>query len=245
LYPKAFPLFQAMYGKNSCRWHKYGEDHLDYILSCEGNDQGDNLGSFFFCNALHGLLEGLQNMLNGLELSDGQVLFYIDNGYVICKRGCLKSVLDYFKTEGAAYGFYLNLDKTEILLSHRLDDELYLSDVKLLTEQYGFKLDINLHCHPLNRGDNVVSYDSTTFRPDNHIWKTSFVPSYGLQILGVPIGTNAYVDQQLAKQIQNWQTEVTNLINQCQNKQILMHLIHTCFQHKCNYILSLLPPDFN
>jgi hypothetical protein len=40
-----------------------------------------------------------------------------------------------------------------------------------------------------------------------------------------------------------WKKEVDQLFKNCLSKQLLMHLLRTCLQYKCNYLLSAIPPD--
>jgi len=85
-----------------------------------------------------------------------------------------------------------------------------------------------------------------TFLPGQHFWNLSHNDTYGLTVLGAPVGTDYYVHRQLRKLHEKWFCEVKELLKQCLSKQLLLHLLRTCFQLKSNYILSVVsgPPAY-
>ena len=105
------------------------------------------MGSFFYCTVIHALLlEEIQSLLNSeqQEGKDGQVLFYIiDNGYILCRRNKLFSVLDLLLSKGRQYGFSLNIDKSDILMGYRSNENNCINDTNILQNTYGFKLEGN------------------------------------------------------------------------------------------------------
>jgi hypothetical protein len=216
--PNLFPFIHKLYAQNSVGWIADDDNNIDQVLSQEGFHQGDVLGSWLFCMALHPFLLGLKNILG----EHGFVKFFIDDGQISAnfERMCL--AVDYIQKFGPAYGFIIKPSKGVYLLGKCGSQQLAQQRKQQLIDQFGLSPNV-IRIHP-----DDCSQDSST--------------EYGAAVLGSFIGTSEYIAMQFNSKLSSLQAEA-NAIKSVHSNQIQFLLLRWCFAQKIIYWQRTIPPN--
>ena len=107
-FPKIYQYVFNSYGSQSSLI--FGDET---ILSSEGVQQGDPMGSFLFATTIHSLVSGLQSSFN---------LWYLDDGVLAGDPATVAADFERIKSECASLGLELSVEKCEVA-SHNFSVE--------------------------------------------------------------------------------------------------------------------------
>ena len=80
--------------------------------------------------------------------------------------------------------------------------------------------------------------------PDNHqLSMNSNNSNYGIEVLGIPIGTAEFIENSINDKLVELETERNNLINYNNNQNKYQYL-HYCYKSKLIYYFRNIPPSY-
>ncbi|KAL0208494.1 hypothetical protein P9112_011081 [Eukaryota sp. TZLM1-RC] len=147
-FPEVEPFFYSFYGKSSTLVY----ENFD-LLSSSGVKQGDPLGPFFFCLAIHPLMCELKEKFPEID-----IVAYMDDISVIAPITILKQIATFIQQRYEDIGLSLNISKCLIIGHEPID--FFINDVNvpfINYDQSGFRF---LGCY-LGNIDEVKSQLST------------------------------------------------------------------------------------
>ncbi|KAL0225992.1 hypothetical protein P9112_013316 [Eukaryota sp. TZLM1-RC] len=147
-FPEVEPFFYSFYGKSSTLVY----ENFD-LLSSSGVKQGDPLGPFFFCLAIHPLMCELKEKFPELDIAA-----YMDDISVIAPITILKQIATFIQQRYEDIGLSLNVSKCLIIGHEPIDFFINDVNVSLINyDQSGFRF---LCCY-LGNIDEVKNQLST------------------------------------------------------------------------------------
>jgi hypothetical protein len=226
--PNAFPLISTMLKTESNLWNLSKDNNnnkrLSVIKSSSGSQQGDVFGGLCYCIGLQPFLIQLSNLLATMEDTEDSFAIlkaYIDDGILTLNTAQLLKILECFIDVGPTYGVHLRKDKVSILLG-RFQYDIEANDLRLLLiDSDGLGLNVDkVHLHPDNGGD---------------------IHSYGIILLGSPLGSQEFIKGFLTKMISGLQPEKERL-KTYRPIQAKFRLFTACFSKKVDHILRTVDP---
>ncbi len=242
-----------MYFDSSNQFYFSG-GQIDVIPASVGLHQGDVLGSWLFMMTLQPLLAALDDYIEEEfpnELRELLSFFYVDDGYLNGRTEVVQKAIEFLKLQGKSYGFCINEHKTVVLLG-KCDN--YQESKNKFDSYSNVGVQGNdlcriepsaIHIHPNNIlqgvADGVVlpaKYQSTLHGDVSHVIAEK---QYGIKVLGSFVGSDAYIDVQLKKILEEWDKIKVELIH-FPKSQIRMLLFRYCFCAKPIHLLRTIPP---
>ncbi|KAL0215582.1 hypothetical protein P9112_007766 [Eukaryota sp. TZLM1-RC] len=129
-FPEVGPFFYSFYGKSSTLVY----ENFD-LLSSSGVKQGDPLGPFFFCLAIHLLMCELNEKFPEID-----IVAYMDDISVIAPISILKQIATFIQQRYEDIGLSLNISKCLIIGHEPID--FFINDVNvpfINYDQSGFR----------------------------------------------------------------------------------------------------------
>ena len=220
----ALPLLRNMYLQESQQWFFGLPDSIKPVICKNGYHQGDVLASWLYIMTIQPLLKQISDMVK--EKHPGcisLVKFYVDDGNFVAPFEVMQDIIKLLKDPVTydKYGYKLKMNKGCYLVGSLYGkvDEAKGRKQRLIDE-FGFSPDI-IKLHPDDGG----------------------VPeSYGAQVLGAPIGTDAFIKQFLTGKLAELYSASQNLQNypDLQGRYLMFRY---CFSAKPVYLLRTIRPD--
>jgi hypothetical protein len=195
--PELYPYVHAIYGDTPSLWFNL-QSNYSSISSSQGAQQGDPLGPFLFAIAVFPLLEELQR-----QLPDGFIQAYIDDITQLAPFHSQCRALQSLCQLAPQYGLSLNFRKFKILLGRCGSKELAAERRRVYQQLCPGILPANIVTHP----DDDQSF------PDH---------AYGLEILGTPVGSAAYVQNHLHQYMTTTLRQELSRLDQVQTSKPLV-----------------------
>ena len=216
-FPIILPFLRNIYGHDSHGW-VFTENQIVPINSLEGFHQGDCVSSWLYCMTILPFCKGLYEILG----DQGFVKFFYDDGNISGNFDRMLEAMEYIRTEGPKYGYFLQNKKGAYLLGKCPDRETALERKQLIATR--FDLDANsIFIHPDNGGDALI---------------------YGAKVLGSYVGSDDFIVESLRQKLSKLEKQADNIINKVDAKQIQFLLLRWCFSQKVNYLQRTIPPWF-
>ena len=188
------------------------------IQSGEGGGQGDPLMPLFFAVGYHELLLHLEE-----RVVVGITRAFLDDTNLTGPTDVLISALEFFISEGMKYGLELQPLKTQILIGEKATQE----EAEIAMQKYLHVLGIyhcpGMHLHP----NNQAGLNTET---------------YGIEVLGSPLGHPAFVSAWLDKYYTELEQEADRIM-QYPDSQGQHLFLYYCFQPKVNHLMRTIPPN--
>ncbi|KAL0206127.1 hypothetical protein P9112_001434 [Eukaryota sp. TZLM1-RC] len=159
-FPEVEPFFYSFYGKSSTLVY----ENFD-LLSSSGVKQGDPLGPFFFCLAIHPLMCELKEKFPEID-----IVAYMDDISVIAPITILKQIATFIQQRYEDIGLSLNISKCLIIGHEPID--FFINDVNvpfINYDQSGFRF---LVTKPHFCGTNFGGVD---FHKSSYLCKAAFI----------------------------------------------------------------------
>ena len=216
--PSLLPFARDMYGPESMTdaFFQTQMAGVVKIQSQEGCTQGDVMGTYF-----HGMT--LQRMINRIgELLKGKdfVAFYVDDGNIGANHERMMEALTFVKVHGPKYGYHMRIDKGSFLIGRCGSYEEALIRKRDLMD-LGI-LEKIIHIHP----DDFIA-DTDAEEKEN-------AQAYGMTIVGSPVGSDLYVQNQVLSKIEELR-EVAEALVKFKDNQVKQLQVKWCFNQKINY----------
>ncbi|KAL0210921.1 hypothetical protein P9112_009219 [Eukaryota sp. TZLM1-RC] len=152
-FPEVEPFFYSFYGKSSILVY----ENFD-LLSSSGVKQGDPLGPFFFCLAIHSLMCELKEKFPEID-----IVAYMDDISVIAPITILKQIATFIQQRYEDIGLSLNISKCLIIGHEPID--FFINDVNVPSinyDQSGFRF-LGCYLGNIDEGKSQLSTLLTQF----------------------------------------------------------------------------------
>ena len=202
---------------------------INVIISESGVQQGDVLGPFLFAISIQPLLVELNKLSKSrvdlVTTVNGFALGYLDDISINANFPNMVKIIELIHIKGPEFGITLNLKKCKILMGKR--DSIDAADIDYL--KYGQLFSGNL--------------DSVCRHPENCVSRTLGDNSYGVVLLGAPLGSDSFVKSFLKKKMLKLNEEIRKLIlfDDSHAKWLLFSKV---VNSKLNFLLRLLGRKF-
>jgi hypothetical protein len=218
LLPELYPYMLAIYGIESHLWFSI-DNSYSFILSSEGAQQGDPLGPLFFAVAIIPLLEELQS-----QLHNGYINAYIDDLTQLAKFENQCQAIVKLKELAPQYGLKINFSKFKILMT-----------------KCGSVQEANHRCSTYTEICPGIIPSNIILHPDDD--PDSLPEAYGLEILGSPVGSDAFVQYYLYNITSNSLPQELARLDTVKHLQSLWCFIHYIVKAKITHLLRTIPPS--
>ena len=215
--PDLYPFVKAIYGAESQLWLSITDSYTS-IVSSEGAQQGDPLGPLFFAIATIPLLNQLR-----LTLDQGSVNAYLDDITQLAGFDSQCRAISLLKSLAPRYGLSINFKKFKILMArcgNKTEADRRRCTYTTLCQGISQS---NILSHPL---DDPSSSDET----------------YGLEILGTPVGSQAFVTKYLDRFINISLAKELARLDQVTHLQSLWCFVHYVVNSKITHLLRTVAP---
>ena len=203
-------------------------DTLDIyeFFSCLGVQQGDPMGTFLFAVAtiLH-----VRKIIEIVESGIAPALH--DDINIVATFEKSLQALRYMLDEGINIGLFLQPAKTTILLGQCPSPEDALARkvaYQVLLGLTDAEADKCIKIHPLNGTTEDIC--------------SALDKSYGVRILGAPVGSDIFIKDWLAIFILKLKKEAKQLQSEVSSLQVQWSLIYYCLRNKVNHLFRVIPP---
>ena len=217
--PELYPYVHAIYGDVPSLWFNL-ENNYSSISSSQGAQQGDPLGPLLFALATIPWLEDLQR-----QLHDGFVQAYIDDITQLASFEAQCRAIQSLRTLAPKYGLAINFRKFKILQGRCGSAELAATRRQHYQQLCPGILDSNIVTNP---------EDDQSYPAD----------AYGLEILGSPVGSPAFVRNYLRLYVTNTLRQEMSRLDKVTHLQTLWCYIHYVVNSKITHLLRTIPPAY-
>ncbi|KAL0225696.1 hypothetical protein P9112_013020 [Eukaryota sp. TZLM1-RC] len=148
-FPQVEPFFYSFYGKSSTLVY----ENFD-LLSSSGVKQGDPLGLFFFCLAIHPLMCELKEKFPEID-----IVAYMDDISVIAPITILKQIATFIQQRYEDIGLSLNISKYLIIGHEPID--FFINDVNvpfINYDQSGFGFLVRDQLYAMCKSFNIEAF---------------------------------------------------------------------------------------